>query len=61
MRGLLEKRTEAQLTQKAIAEKIGISQNYYCQLESGKRKSASLDVIKRIAKALDCKVDELIA
>lgn len=61
MNKLKEMRLKSGITQVQLAEKVGISQNYLSQLEIGRKNNASLDVIKRIAKALDCKVDELIA
>lgn len=39
-------------SQKALAEKAGVSQVYVHQLETGKRPSASPDVTRKLAKAL---------
>lgn len=47
-----EKRKEKKWTQVDIAAMAGISTNYYASLEQG-RNSPSLEVIQRIAKALD--------
>lgn len=49
MRG---KRNEKKLTQVEFAKLAGVSTNYYSSIEQG-RNSPSLDVITRIAKALD--------
>lgn len=35
---LKQLREEAGLTQKQIAEKLGVSESYYCQLENNKRR-----------------------
>ena len=35
---LIKFRKDAGLTQKNIAEKLGISESYYCQLENGNRR-----------------------
>ncbi|GIN74020.1 hypothetical protein J14TS2_44950 [Bacillus sp. J14TS2] len=50
-----EKRKEQKLTQVEFAKTVGISTNYYASLEQGKN-SPSLDVLARIAKALDVSV-----
>lgn len=47
-----EKRNEKKLTQVEFAKFAGVSTNYYASIEQG-RNSPSLDVITRIAKALD--------
>lgn len=47
-----EKRNEKKLTQVEFAKLAGVSTNYYASIEQG-RNSPSLDVITRIAKALD--------
>jgi len=38
MNKLKQFREEAGLTQKQIAEKLGVSESYYCQLENNKRR-----------------------
>lgn len=48
---LLKAREKQGLTQKQIAEKLGISESYYCQLENGKRRM-SLPVALQIAAIL---------
>lgn len=47
------------LTQEALAEKIGVSRNYYTLLESGKR-NGGLKTLRKIADALGVKVWEII-
>jgi transcriptional regulator with XRE-family HTH domain len=46
------------LTQKELAEKVGMDRTYLNQIEQGKRK-ASLMMLERIAKALDVSVKDL--
>jgi transcriptional regulator with XRE-family HTH domain len=48
------------LSQKALAEQVGVTDAYITMLESGKRKNPSLDILKKLAKALDVPVTELL-
>ncbi len=48
------------LSQLELAETSGISVPYLSQLESGKR-IGSLDVLKRIAKALEVELEDVVA
>jgi DNA-binding XRE family transcriptional regulator len=48
------------LTQKQVAAKAGVSKNYITMLESGTRKSPSLPVLRRLARALRVPVTELL-
>jgi DNA-binding XRE family transcriptional regulator len=47
------------LTVSDLAEAVGISQPYLSEIESGK-KTGSVDVLKRIAKALKVDLDDLV-
>lgn len=47
---LLEIRTGYELSQKAMAEKIGITPQYLCDLEHGRR-LGSVEVVERICEA----------
>lgn len=47
------------LSQIDLAKKIGVKSNTICQYESGKR-NPNIHILKKIAKALDCKIDDLI-
>jgi len=59
---VLKKLRNAQgLTQEQVAEKAGVSKNYITMLETGTRKSPSLPVLKRLAKALGVSLTELLA
>ncbi len=51
MRKLKDIRTKAGFTQQQVAEKLGISESYYCQLENGQRRM-SLDYALKIATIL---------
>ncbi len=62
MRGYLKKmRNEVKLSQQAIADRIGISQNYYCYIESGERQQdISLGLLQKLSSALEIPLDDLI-
>ena len=47
-----EKREELGITQKELAEKIGISQSFLCDIEQGRSKP-SIDTAVKLADALD--------
>ena len=47
------------MTQKALAETVGISPEYVSQIES-RKKQASVDTLQAIAKALSLNLDDLI-
>jgi len=48
------------LSQKALGEKVGVSDAYITMLETGKRKNPSLEILKALAKALGVPVAELV-
>lgn len=52
-------RTKRQLTQQALADKVGIHRVYLAQLEAG-TKTPSLRTLQRLAKALRVKVADLL-
>lgn len=61
----MAKRNDARLTQVQLAERVGISANYISALErdepnarDGSPRRPRIDKIDRIAKALDCPLDE---
>ena len=56
---LRELRTSAGLSQEALAEKAGLHRNYIGHLERAE-KTASLDVLVRLAAALDASLPELL-
>ncbi len=47
-------------SQKALAERAHVTDAYIAMLETGKRKSPSLDVLNRIARALGVPVAKLL-
>jgi DNA-binding Xre family transcriptional regulator len=50
-----------EMTQAELARKAKLTEAYVSQLFQGKRKNPSLEVLKRIAKALGVPVTELLA
>lgn len=57
---IAELRKEADITQNELAERVFISQGILSGIEAG-AKMPNLDTAKRIADALHCKIDDLIA
>lgn len=57
---LKQRREEKPMTQAALAAKVGVSQTYIAKLESGDKKNPTVDLLKRIAKALGVPVTELL-
>lgn len=51
-------REEKGMTQKSLADEIGISESFYCQLEGGKRR-LTIDYAIKIANALSKSLDEI--
>lgn len=58
MNRLRETRKKSGFTQQEMASKIGISESYYCQLETGKRRM-SLDNALKISSILGKTPDEI--
>lgn len=54
------RRTELGLSQRALAKLVGVSDAYITQLETRERINPSLDVLKKLAKALKVTVAELV-
>lgn len=48
------------LTQAELAKKVGVTQSYIAQLESGRKTSPSLERLKKLAKVLDVNVSALL-
>lgn len=53
-------REAAEMNQPELAKTAKVTTAYISQLESGKKKNPSLDVLKRLAKALGVPVTELL-
>lgn len=49
-------RTDANLTQKQLADKIGISHEWLCKIEKGKAKSVSTSLMDKISNILNMNV-----
>ena len=54
------RRTELGLSQRALAQRVGVSDAYITQLETRERINPSLNVLKNLAKALKVPVGELL-
>jgi len=59
-RRLKEARTRVNLTQQALADRVGVHRVYIAHLETGARTSPSLAVLDRLAKALKVKLVDLL-
>jgi transcriptional regulator with XRE-family HTH domain len=53
-------RKERKLTLETLAEKADVSKPYLSMIEKGRRKSPSLPVLRRIARALQVSVSDLL-
>lgn len=52
---LKELRRAKKLTQKRLADKVGVSQSYICALENGKKKNPNFNVVIKLASGLGVK------
>lgn len=52
-------RIEKKITLEEFAKKCGISAGYLCHLENGSRKHPSIEVMEKIAKALNKTIFEI--
>jgi transcriptional regulator with XRE-family HTH domain len=59
-RVLKQLREEKDLSQRDLATRAGVTQAYVAQLEAGEKKNPSLDVLKKLARALGVPVGELL-
>jgi transcriptional regulator with XRE-family HTH domain len=59
-RVLKTQRERNDMTQTELARKVGVSQTYIAKLEAGEKKNPSLDVLKKLARALGVPVTELL-
>lgn len=57
---LMELRKTKRISQKKLAEQVGVSQAYICALERGERKNPSAAVIKGIAKSLGIRTSKVL-
>jgi XRE family transcriptional regulator, master regulator for biofilm formation len=59
---VIQQQREAKgMTQRDLAAKAKVTQGYVAQLEMGMKKNPSLDILKRLAKALGVPVTELLS
>jgi len=56
-RKIFELRTKARLSQRELAARVGTSASAICRLEDGDYEGHSLSLLKRIAAALDRRVE----
>jgi transcriptional regulator with XRE-family HTH domain len=54
-------REDKGLTQVDLAKRANVERTYIVKLESGNKKNPSLDILKKLAKALGVPVTELLA
>ena len=57
---LRELREKAGMSQLELAKKSGVAQGYISDLEGGDKKNPGLDVLKKLARALDVPVTDLL-
>ena len=60
MDGLKRARAKSGLTQKQVADAVGITQNYYCEIEKKRKNNPSIVLLPKLAAVLGCTVDELL-
>lgn len=60
MRKVMEKRLQKGWTQTELADRSGVSQSTISQIESGKREYPNVFNIRKIAKALEISIEELM-
>jgi transcriptional regulator with XRE-family HTH domain len=53
-------RREARMTQRQLAHKAGIDQGGLSRIEQRLKVNPTLDVLRRLARALDCRVADLL-
>ena len=57
---LRDRRRSAGMTQDQLADAVGILQSNLARFERQERAGSTVDMVKRLADALGCKVDDLI-
>ena len=53
------RRVELGYKQKDVAEKVGITPQYLMNIENGKAKNPSIEIIRRLSEVLQCSPDDL--
>ena len=57
---LRQRREQAGVTQEALAQRAKVARSYIALIEAGHKTNPSLDILKRLARALDVPVTELL-
>jgi transcriptional regulator with XRE-family HTH domain len=57
---LRELRTAKEMTQEELAKRAKVTRSYIAVLEAGHKKNPSLAILKRLARALDVDIAELL-
>ena len=55
-----QQRQRANLTQEELAKRAKVARSYVALIESGRKKNPSLDIIKKLARALGVPATELL-
>ena len=58
---LREKRRAAQVSQRQLADTVGVDFSYISKLENGRLPPPAANTIVRLAQAIDCPAEELLA
>ncbi len=53
------RRVELGYKQKDVAEKVGITPQYLMNIENGKAKNPSIEIMRRLSEVLQCSADDL--
>jgi len=54
------KRTDLKLTQKGLEERSGVTQSMISKVEAGDADNVSIEILRKLAKALNCSVIDLL-
>lgn len=55
------KRVEADLTQEELSKKAGVSRATICAIEAGASRKVNIETLRKLAKALNCKMSDFFA
>lgn len=53
------RRVELGYKQKDVAKKVGITPQYLMNIENGKAKNPSIEIMRRLSEVLQCSADDL--
>ncbi len=58
---LRDLREASKMSQQTVAERIGISQNYYCMIESGERQpKMTIEMAKKLSEVFEVPIDTIL-